>query len=263
MLIDRDLFIDAMFNVSKFEQQGMPAPRRWATVLPVGEEAFWLDPRQEGFGANRQYLEYDPQEARKLVTAATGRAPIKEQFTYIEGNEYGPDYRREAEILQGMWQANGDFELRANVVDYNTVFLPRYSINGQARSFEGGGVALAGVAPFPEPDLLFGEWYMPGGAYYKFEPDYPNDAQWESLMKAQRSELDGKKRWSLLNEIQRHHAGKMYTIHRPGSTLGYALKQPWLANAGAFISASSNTFAGSANASTSGLHWWLDRSKMP
>jgi hypothetical protein len=139
--------------------------------------------------------------------------------------------------------------------------LPKYSIDGPNRTFGDGGVAFAGVAPFPEPDLLFGEWYMPGGTYYKFDPDYPNDAVWESLMQAQRLEIDAEKRLELLRQIQRHHAAKMYTIHRPGFALGYALKQPWLANAGAFISRSASTFAGNASASTSGMHWWLDRSK--
>ena len=41
--------------------------------------------------------------------------------------------------------------------------------------------------------------------------------------------------------------------------LGYALKQPWLQNAGAFISRSSNTFAGNVSPSTNGLHWWMDK----
>jgi ABC-type transport system substrate-binding protein len=261
MLFDRDLYIDTVFNAPRFESQGLPVDRRWASVLPVGEDEFWLDPRGSEFGPNSKYFKYDPIEARKLVLAAAGQTPIKQNFTYIAGNEYGLDYRRDAEIFLGMWQGHGDFELRPNVVDYNSVFLPKYSINSSNRTFDGDGVAFAGVAPFPEPDVLLGEWYMPGGTYYKFEPDYPTDTTWESLLKAQRSELGAEKRASLLTEVQRHHAGKMYTIHRPGFTLGYALKQPWLANAGAFISRSSNTFAGNANASTGGLHWWLDKSK--
>jgi ABC-type transport system substrate-binding protein len=259
MLIDRDLYIDAVFNAPKFEGQGLPVERRWASVLPVGDDEFWMDPRSGEFGPNSKYFKYDPAEARKLVLAAAGQMPIKQNFTYIAGNEYGLDYKQDAEIFLGMWQAHGDFELRSNVVDYSSVFLPRYSINSASRTFDGDGVAVAGVAPFPDPDVLLGEWYMPGGTYYKFEPDYPNDAGWESLLKAQRSELDAGRRASLLHEVQRHHAGKMYSIHRPGFTLGYALKQPWLANAGAFISRSANTFAGNANASTACLHWWLDR----
>jgi ABC-type transport system substrate-binding protein len=160
-----------------------------------------------------------------------------------------------------MWEANGDFKFKTNVIDYTTAFLPKYSINGPNRTFDGGGVALAGVAPFPDPDILFGEWYIPGGAYYKLESDYPNDAKWDSLMKAQRTEVDAKKRLALIKDIQRYHASKMFTIHRPGFTLGYAVKQPWLKNAGAFVSKSFATFAGNANASTAGLQWWLDKSK--
>src|SRR5262249_37768369 len=151
-------------------------------------------------------------EARRLVRAASGQAAIREPFTYINGNEYGSDYRRDIDILQGMWQNQGDFAFNANVVDYNSVFLPRFSINIANRTCEGGGVAMGGVVPFPEPDILFGEWYMPGGTYYKFEPDYPADPRWDSLMKSQRSEFDPAKRVGLLQEIQRYHASKMFTI---------------------------------------------------
>jgi len=259
LLIDRDLYAETVFNVAKFEAMGLPVRRRWATVLPVGDEGFWLDPRSKEFGANARFFQYDPGEARKLVQAAAGQRPVKDTLTFIGGNEYGPDYGRDVQVLQSMWQANGDFEFKNNVVDYDSVFLPRYSINGPNRSFEGGGVAVAGVAPFPEPDLLLGEWYMPGGTYYKFEPDYPNDGRWDSLMKAQRTELDADRRRELLKEIQRYHAEKAYTIHRPAFTLGYALKQKWLANAGTFFSRSANTFSGGPNPSTSGLHWWIDR----
>jgi peptide/nickel transport system substrate-binding protein len=261
MLIDRNLYTDVAYNVSNFEQQGLSVSRRWASVLPAGEEGFWLDPQGSEFGPSSKYFRFDPAEAKKLVRAAAGQAPVRENFTYIAGGEFGPDYKRDVEVFQAMWQAHGDFDFKPNVVDYSPVFLPKYSINSANRTFDGGGVAIAGVAPFPDPDILLGEWYMPSGTYYKFEPDYPNDAHWESLMQAQRNERDPAKRASILNDVQRHHAARMFTIHRPAFALGYALKQPWLANAGAFISRSTNTFAGNANPSTSGLHWWLDRTK--
>jgi peptide/nickel transport system substrate-binding protein len=259
MLIDRELFIETLFNTKKFTEQGLPVPTRWASVVPPGDDAFWLDPQGSEFGENAKYFRYNPDEAKKLVKAV-GRGTIQDQFSYIAGNEYGADHRRDAEILHGMWEATGDFKFSTNIVDYTTVFLPKYSINGPGRTFDGGGVALAGVAPFPEPDILFGEWYMPGGTYYKFESDYPNDPQWDSMMKAQRTELDAKKRLALIKDIQRYHAGKMYTIHRPGAALGFQLAQPWLMNAGAFISRSANTVVG-ANPSTAAVEWWIDRSK--
>jgi hypothetical protein len=102
---------------------------------------------------------------------------------------------------------------------------------------------------------------MDGGTYYKFERDYPGDARWQSLMASQRTEHEAEMRLSILQDIQRYHAEKMFTIHRPGFSLGFVLKQPWLANAGAFVSASSNSLAGNIGPSTSALHWWLDKSK--
>ena len=261
MLIDRDLFIDTRYNLPTFAKQGLPTEKRWATIVSPGEESFWMDPKGSEFGENARYFKYDPGEAKKLVAAA-GKSPVEVPFSYIAGNEYGPDHRQDAEILKGMWEAGGDFKLSANVVDYTTVFLPRYSINSPNRDMEGkGGVALAAVAALPEVDVVLGDWYIPGGTYYKFDSDYPADAQWESLMKAQRTEFDLKKRQGIIKDIQRHAAGKMYTIHRPGAALGFGIAQPYLQNAGAFISRNTNTVQAPSPSSTS-LEWWLDKSKM-
>lgn len=252
LLTDRDLFIETMYNVSSFEKAGLPVQQRWATILPPGEDASLLDPRSSAFGENSKFYKYDPAEAKKLVQAV-GRGVIEQPFTSVQGNEFGPDHKREAEILRGMWEAGGDFKLKANLVDYTTVFLPRYSISGANRDMEAGGVAMAGVAAFPEPDLLLGEWYIPGGTYYKFE-NGPSDPQWENLLKAQRTELDAKKRLSLLHDIQKYHAGKMYTIHRPGAALGFNVSWPWAANMGVFASRGDG-------ASTTTPAIWIDKTK--
>ena len=46
MAINRDLFQDTFFNISKFEQAGLPVNTRWNTALLAETEGFWLIPRE-------------------------------------------------------------------------------------------------------------------------------------------------------------------------------------------------------------------------
>src|SRR5262249_51566263 len=55
MLMDRDLLIDTFFNTKEFTDSGLPVERRWNTVIPGGEEGWWLDPQSKEFGENAKY----------------------------------------------------------------------------------------------------------------------------------------------------------------------------------------------------------------
>jgi ABC-type transport system substrate-binding protein len=233
MLTDRDLFIEVRHNMAAFTRAGLPAAQRWSTLLPPGEESFWLDPQGSEFGENAKYFRYDPAEAKKLLQAI-GAGVIDQSFTFVSGPVFGQSYTDDVEVLRGMWEATGDFKLRANPVDFATVFNPRYVFNSPSRDFEGKG----GIAMIPSPDaaevdgILSG--YTPSGGVSRFEPDFPNDARLDSLVQAQRSEFDEAKRTSILHDLQRYAAAKAYAIHRPGYGLGFNLLQPWVMNAGVF-----------------------------
>jgi peptide/nickel transport system substrate-binding protein len=255
MLIDRDLFIDVRHNMTAFATAGLPVERRWSTLLSPGEEDFWLDPESSEFGENAKYLRYDVSEARKLLQAA-GNGVIDQSFTFVAGLELTQIHTDDVEVLRGMWEATGDVKLRANPVDFSTVFLPRYVVNNPRRDFEGkGGMVMANIPEQPEVDSMLAQFYSPGGGFYRFEPDFPNDAHWDSLVQAQRSEFDETKRRALLHDLQRHAAARAYTIHRPGWGLGFTLMQPWVMNAGVFSYRVNFTGTGIV------LQYWLDESR--
>jgi ABC-type transport system substrate-binding protein len=233
MMVDRDLYISTMYNVDKFTSQGLSVETRWNTVFPANEPA-WLDPQSSEFGPNAKYFKLDPAEAKKLVQA-TGRSVIEAPFNTIPGLEYGPDYKREAEILKGMWESSGVFKFSTSLHDYTTDFIPKIgSYPAGGHTFD--GVALASITGYPEVDVYLSDHYSPGGALNHFETDFPNDTQWQSMVKAQKSEFDTKKRLAMLKEIQRYHAGKMYGIHRAGAALGFQLWNPGVMNVRAFAS---------------------------
>jgi peptide/nickel transport system substrate-binding protein len=234
MLIDRDLFIDVRHNVTAFANAGLPVPKRWTTLLSSGEEDFWLDPQGSDFGENAKYFRHDIAEARKLLQAA-GTGVIDQPVTLVAGQELGPAHKDEVEVLRGMWESTGDIKLRPNPVDFSTVFQPRYIVNSPRRDFEGkGGMVMANLPDQAEVDSMLAQYYSRGGGSYRFEPDFPNDARWDSLVQAQGVEFDETKRKALLHDLQRHAAAKAYTIHRPGWALGFGLIQPWVMNHGAF-----------------------------
>jgi ABC-type transport system substrate-binding protein len=70
MAVDRDLFLDTFFNVSRFAAEGLTVETRWNTALTATFEGFWLNPKEKDFGPNARYLQHDPAEAKKLLTAA-------------------------------------------------------------------------------------------------------------------------------------------------------------------------------------------------
>jgi ABC-type transport system substrate-binding protein len=255
MLIDRDLFIDVRDNTAAFTRAGLPVAQRWSTLLPPGEESFWLDPQGSEFGENAKYFRYDPAEAKNLLQAA-GTGVIDQPVTYV-GRGFGQSYTDDIEVLRGMWEETGDFKLRPNPVDFATVFAPRYTFNNPRRDFEGkGGIVMLAPADIAEVAEFLSTFYTVRGALSRFEPDFPNDARWDSLVQAQRSEFDEAKRTSILGDLQRYAAEKAYAIHRPGYGLGFVLLQPWVMNAGAFSYRLVNlTGTGVV------MQYWLDASK--
>src|SRR5438093_1112794 len=72
--------------------------------------------------------------------------------------------------------------------------------------------------------------YMPGSTEYQFEPDWPNDTKYEQMMLQQRTELDSRERLAIVQDIQRYHASKAYSLPRPGDAKGFTLWWPYMQN---------------------------------
>ena len=72
MSIDRDAWLDAQYNTSSFEEQGLPITKRWNTALEANDNTtgWWLDPKDKAFGPNAKYFERNVAEAKKLLAAA-------------------------------------------------------------------------------------------------------------------------------------------------------------------------------------------------
>jgi peptide/nickel transport system substrate-binding protein len=254
MCIDRDLLTETIYNVEGFRREGIPVEVRWNTHVGVGEAEYWLDPKNSKFGDNARYFKVDLAEATKLVRAAVNKAKFDSPLHYPNPPTYGADYQATIPILVNM--ANeGPFNLKQTGSDYNTVYSR--VISGHSRPTGGHdfeGAAVAGVTEFPEVDSWLGAHLLPGGAFYKFEEEYPPSGdRFFALLRAQQRELDRKKRVDIIKEFQQYAAGKMYIVPTLGASTTFTLGWSWVGNFGAFDGRGGGALE----------TWWLDKSKMP
>jgi ABC-type transport system substrate-binding protein len=263
MSIDRDAWIDAVYNVSKFEADGLPMETRWnsclgaadAGVWSAGEPGYWLDPRRKEFGGNARYFEHNIPEARKLLDAA-GYPDGFDFVSYLpEGPAYGRDFPSQVQIIEGMILEAG-FKAKEDPVNYTAEFIPKYrdgrgQHDGVAHKL-GAGYAFDAVA------RLVYELHSKGGTnFYGFSTSstpLAGDPSLDSLIEKARSENDAASRKSLVHDIQRYMAQKQYHVMWPGGANGFVMAWPVIGN---FMVYQGNTIQ------TPAARWWIDETKPP
>lgn len=249
MLMDRDLFIDTTNNVSNFTKEGLPVATRIQSHVACGEEGFWLDPKGKELGEGAKNFEFNPAEAKKLLSAAGYPNGIEADFTYFTSGQYGATWPRYHDIWKGMLETDGLFKLRTNIVDYQTVWLPKYLYSKGL--FD--GITLSLTTLFPDVDGYLFAMDHSRGQYIR-RPFF--DAKMDQIIDAQRREFDRNKRADLVKEYQRYAASKMYDTPVSGQALGFGLGWPWIGNSGVY-----NSWAADTGAQETSVYLWYDKSK--
>jgi peptide/nickel transport system substrate-binding protein len=250
MLLDRDLIIDTVYNVSGWEKEGLPVPSRWNSHVPAGIDQYWVDPQGKDMGEGAKYFKFDPAEAKKLLRAAGHNGAIEAIHQYVT-NAYGPSYLRYVEMLRGMWESEGDFKFRVEGHDYGSDWVPNYH-QGQNK-FE--GVVTGTISTLPDFDgNLMANFHSIGAKSWVSGPlaDSKND----QLIVNQRRELDPKKRAAIIQEWDRYAATEMFTIQSAGEALSFNLAWPWFGNRGVY-----NAYDAGSEATEQYVHVWYDASK--
>jgi len=196
---DRDLFIDVIYNVSKFAQGGLQMETAWAGALPASDSGWYINPKSKEFGPNAKYFEHSPSEAKKLLTAAGYPNGLDTSLYYA--TTFPVWFYQQSEILIGMVRDSALFRPTIHEVNYQTDWNTTFRYN--RGKFSGAGFVRDTGAPHPVNNLFY-HYHTNGGA--NFGGDSTMD---DLLVKAQR-EFDTKRAMTLAHEVQRYEGGKAF-----------------------------------------------------
>ena len=250
MQLDRDLYIKTFGNVDEFERAGIAVPMRWNSAIANGEDEYWLDPSDEKtLGAGARFYKHDPAEAKKMLQAAGFNSALEQKFTYGANTTLAG---RQAEVLKAMWEEGGLFKLNGSNLDFNSEFRPKYSQGSNKHE----GIAYSGASGYPDIDGWLTVYYKSGSERSgHLDANGKPDAELDGMIKKQRGELDPQKRVTVIHDLQKYAASKMYMLNDPGTAAGFLLAWPWLRNFGMF-----RAKAGSLPAIEGWTHYWIDSS---
>lgn len=267
---DRDSYIDAFYDVSKFEAEGLPVDTYWYTQL--GAVPGWLlDPRDaENFGENAKYYEYNVAEAMKLKAAAESDYEGGKFPKFVSGRVnavFGPAYAEQVEVMDQFARDIG-FEIDAFPLDYNLDYLPKIVTQlGHFKVPDMGWAYAIGAVTSPDPtDLFVWRYYskagVTSGQLGLGTPGGPaggsGDAEIDRMVELAKGEFDADKRKEILHDLQRYSSGVIYNVPQPGRAselkLGWPAVRNWMGEQGGSRVAMYDIDDGVYT-------WWLDTSK--
>jgi ABC-type transport system substrate-binding protein len=225
MTIDRDLYLDTVFNLSNYRDAGLPVDVVWESGLQADMYEGWvLNARDEkAFGPNAKYFKYDLEEAKKLVAAAGQSVPMDAEL-YLPARQVvrNVSYWDGLEALFGMTAESGVFKVNLHLLDnYDAEWVPKYH-NQSQNQYSGVTISLSSLAQ--DPATYLHSYYNSKGALRQ-----GTDSTLDDLTTRMVREFDTKKRMELGFEIQRYEGQKMYFPCLGGAT-GFSLGWPAVRN---------------------------------
>jgi ABC-type transport system substrate-binding protein len=127
MLIDRDGWLEAIYNVSGLEREGLPMETGWHSHIPCSWPTVWLDPKQNKVGEGSKYFHFNQNEAAALLRAA-GKFGMETEFSWPSsgGGLSSETGLKQAEIFVAMLQEGGHFKLKRQDGHYGNWYQPNY-----------------------------------------------------------------------------------------------------------------------------------------
>jgi len=271
MAIDREAFADAIENRQGFATQGIDLEVAFNTVLSAGWGDFWLNPKDEkAFGASAKYLQFNPEESKKLLAAAGFASGVEFDFFFNREQTYGPTYARMVEIYASMFPEVGlKPRLQGQpyaqwLANWHYGYIPRDYQSGKVKGFTGIGLAAERTRYTPALSL-FGLMHPQGDAFHgAVGPDgkgsgIDGDPKLNADLAKLRQESDRNKALSLTHEVIRYATQQAIFIPKPSTSKLFTVWWPAIGNLGAFNSSS----VGANIWAETRLNWWLDMTKPP
>jgi peptide/nickel transport system substrate-binding protein len=184
MAVDRAAFIKG-FNYGK----GV-----FGTAVPADITPWSLDYKQQGDGA--KYYNFDPAEAKKLLTAAGFPNGLD---TTMIGYAYSPAWVEQAEWLVDSFKKIG-VNVKMQLMEYAAYLSTAYGGNLTAMGWEPS-------TPYTTiDDYLFGVYHSQGGK----NQSRVKDPQLDPMLVAQRRATDPAERKRIIDNIQKYLADAVY-----------------------------------------------------
>jgi len=236
MSLDRDLYIDTFFNVTKFESSGLPVDTRWSTALPGNREGWWIDPKSKDFGPNAAYFQHNLEEAKKLMAAAGFANGIANNKSNYVTSMQLPDVARHAQVIDGMAK---DVGINSNV---NSLAYPQEyaAIRDGKGKYEGWGYKYTPGGAGGHPIGVLSTGYLSGVSQYWFgfdvngRGDQTGDPEIDAMLVKGRTLRDEPQLKTLVADLQKKLAAHMYAIPMPGPATTFTMAWPALGNFGVF-----------------------------
>jgi ABC-type transport system substrate-binding protein len=267
MAFDRDSYIDAFYNVSNFEGEGLPVNTYYYTQM--GYVPDWtLDPRDAGdFGENAKFYEYNVSEAMKLKQAAESDYEGGTYPSFVAGRVnavFGPIYAQQVEVMDQFAREIG-FDVEAYPLDYNLDYLPKVvTQQGHFKIPDMGWAYAIGAVTSPDPtDLFIWRYYSKAGVTsgslgLGTDGAPPADAEVDSLVEQARAEFDSDSRKDIIHQLQQMLSAQIYNVPQPGVADQFWLQQPAFRNFFVFQNDSRTVQLGLQSLQS----MWFDQSKV-
>jgi len=271
MLIDREAFHGAINNADAFAAAGLDSEVKLNSPIVAGWGPYWLDPESKDFGDNAKNLKFNPEEAKKLLSAAGFANGITTESFSNQELTYGPTYNQAVEVYAGFFTGAGQ-KVTQTTMPY-TQFLNSYYFGYRSgASAQGGagdkvgynGYSIQAERPYASAvNLMLGSWHSSGGAFHGLTPDgmnaFKGDPKLDDLIQKTQAEFDTGKQVSLTHDVIRYMTGQMYMVPRPVANRGYQIFWPAIGNVGL-----NERWAGNnAVWSEEYQNWWIDTTKAP
>jgi ABC-type transport system substrate-binding protein len=269
MLIDREAFNAVIYNADQFDAAGLSTEARFNTCVTAGWGPYWLDPKSSDFGENAKYLQFNFEEATKLLEAAGLGNGVETEVHFNSELTYGPTYQQAVEVYAGFLDAAG---IRSTFlgVPY-TEYLNQYyfGYRGGASTRGGGGDAqgyngwtVQAERPYPTAvNLMLGSWHSAGGAFHGMSPNgedaFAGDPDVDALIEKIQGEFELDSQIALSHDLIRYITGMAYMVPRPVVSPPYQVFHPAISGVGW-----RERWPNNALWAEEAIDWWIDSSKL-